>query len=48
MEKNEKSLEAVISFRLKKTELIKLKEQAKKENRTISNYIKTILNINDK
>lgn len=48
MGKNEKSLEAVISFRLKKTELIKLKEQAKKENRTISNYIKTILNINDK
>lgn len=48
MEKNEKSLETVISFRIKKTELEKLKERAKNENRSISNYIKTILNINDK
>ena len=45
MEKNEKSLETVISFRLKKTDMEKLKEEAKKENRTISNYIKTKLKL---
>ena len=45
MGKNEKSLETVISFRLKKTDMEKLKEEAKKENRTISNYIKTKLKL---
>lgn len=41
-------LDSILSFRLKNSELIKLKERAKNENRSISNYIKTQLNINDK
>lgn len=41
-------LDSILSFRIKNSELIKLKERAKNENRSISNYIKTQLNINDK
>jgi hypothetical protein len=39
------NLDSILSFRLKNSDLKKIKECAAAENRTISNYIKTQLNI---
>jgi len=39
------NLDSILSFRLKNSDLKKIKERAAAENRTISNYIKTQLNI---
>lgn len=39
------NLDAILTFRLKNSDLQKIKESAAAENRTISNYIKTQLNI---
>ena len=41
-------LDSVVSFRLKNSELMRIKAEASEQNRTISNYLKTKLNINDK
>lgn len=39
--KNEKAAECFVTFRLTEQQLEKLKQYAEKENRTLSNYIKT-------